>query len=123
MPVASVLVCGGGDAGGAVALALAERGLEVSLVEEADDAFAEENPLVERLRRQGVEVRAGAALIGIVTVDRHVEAELSDGHVENFDAIVLADAAASPTPWRVVANEAGRDSALVRATVSAVAGR
>lgn len=120
MPVASVLVCGGGDAGGALALALAERGLDVSLVDEAEDAFADANPLAPRLRQQGVEVRGGAALIGTVTVDRHIEAELSDGHVENYDAVVVADADASPTPWRVVADDAGRDSAVVRATVSAV---
>jgi 2-polyprenyl-6-methoxyphenol hydroxylase-like FAD-dependent oxidoreductase len=120
MPVASVLVCGGGDAGGAVALALAKRGLEVSFVDEAKDAFEAETPLVESLRRRGVELRGGAALIGIVTVDRHVEAELSDGHVENYDAVVMADEETSPSAWRIVANDAGRDSELVAATVRAL---
>ena len=83
MVISSVLVAGdAAEAGGASAIALAQQGLEVTLVGGAEDELA------QRAREAGVEVRAGTALVGFVNVDRHVEAELSDGRIENYDAIV-----------------------------------
>lgn len=85
MTVSSVLVVGGDPAGSAVARALAARGIEVCLVERSAVVPA------DQLRSPGVEVRTGVRLVGLVDVDAHVEAELSDGAVENYDAVLLFD--------------------------------
>lgn len=114
MPVASVLVCGGGIAGAELSLALARRNLEVSFAVGADDLT---EPLRDDLRAAAVEVRVGAELIGVVAVDRHVEAELSDGHVENYDAVV------APSPdggWRLTAGRDGRQADVIAETIRAL---
>lgn len=85
MTVSSVLVVGGDPAGSAVARALAARGVEVCLVGRSADVPA------DQLRSPGVEVRIGVRLVGLVDVDAHVEAELSDGVVENHDVVLLSD--------------------------------
>lgn len=110
MTVSSVLVVGGDPTGSAVARALAARGVEVCLVERSADIPA-------GLRSPGVEVRSGVRLVGLVDVDAHVEAELSDGVVENHDVVVLSDpesravfASASP---RVVSVAGAADVAAV----------
>lgn len=101
MTVSSVLVVGGGSLGAAAATALVQRGAEVSLIEPAKllplgaDAG-------QTLREAGVEVRVELGLVGAVEVDRHIEAELSSGRVENYDAIVIADAATGERLSRAV---------------------
>lgn len=82
MVISSVLVVGDDVDAGVPAIALAQQGLEVTLLGGTEDEPA------QRAREAGVEVRVGTALVGFVTVDRHVEAELSDGRIENYDAIV-----------------------------------
>jgi hypothetical protein len=82
MVISSILVVGDDGDAGAPAIALARRGFEVTLLGGTGEEPA------QRAREAGVEVRAGTALVGFVTVDRHVEAELSDGRIENYDAIV-----------------------------------
>lgn len=111
MTVSSVLVVGGDPAGSTVARVLATRGIEVCLVERSATVSAED------LRSPGVEVRTGVRLVGLVDVDEHVEAELSDGAVENHDAVLLSDpesravfATASP---RVVEVAGETDAAAV----------
>lgn len=44
--------------------------------------------LQEQLRRHGVEVRMATELLGFLDLGTHVEAELSNGRVENYDAIL-----------------------------------
>lgn len=86
MTLSSVLVVGAED-GSAAAVALARRGIEVALIAPTrmplDDLVA--------VRDLGVEVRLGIDLVGIVDVDDYVEAELSTGRVENFDAVLVTD--------------------------------
>lgn len=121
MSVRSVLVAGGSTAGCVAAIALAQLGAEVALMAHdsqlpADDATDLQDPavlgalgvstaggnddagatsIVALLRRTladlGVEVRTGIELLGVIDVDSHVEAELSNGRVENYDAVVIAD--------------------------------
>jgi len=50
-----------------------------------------QNVLVEMIRDLGVEVRLGTSLVGFTEIDEHVEVELSDGSVENYDIVVAAD--------------------------------
>lgn len=133
MPVSSVLIGGGGAGGCAAAVALARRGVEVTLVEfargwpdagtgivvrdrgiaaargAADGGFGAE--LVEDLRGSGVEARPGTGLVGFVAVDRHVEAELSDGRIENYDAVLVPGAT-----WRLIASDAQRPEAIAAVT-------
>lgn len=90
MTVSSVLVAGAGATGCAAAMALALRGVEVSLIEQ-EPRWPEGDDVVRALRDLAVELRLELGLLGIVEVDSHIEAELSDGGVENFDAIVIAD--------------------------------
>ncbi len=117
MVVSSVLVAGGGVSGCVSAATLAQRGFEVALVDRAPD-WSHEGPtitldtdpgvllrelgvgeaahsalvpaLAMRLQELAIEVRSGTQLLGCVAVDRHVEAELSDGRIENYDLIVVA---------------------------------
>lgn len=116
MVVSSVLVAGQNNTGSELAIRLALRGLEVTLVGFAPTAqnspvgvalpadtvgFLQEDAtaatsdtgttLALRTREIGVEVREGTRLVGSIAVDRHVEAELSDGRIENYDLIVIAD--------------------------------
>ena len=164
MPVESVLVVGGGITGCVAAIALARRGVEVTLVERSPKwygvghgitvqgnalkVFREigalgpilakghafdrvrlraadgadlttitvaktggpdlpatmgalrsdvQDQLVAMIRGLGVEVRLGTSLVGFQSVDSHVEAELSDGRVENYDVVVAADGIKSAT--------------------------
>lgn len=46
--------------------------------------------LIDLLRQHGVEVRMGLSLVGSLDLGTHVEAELSNAQVENFDAVVDA---------------------------------
>lgn len=119
--VGSVLVAGDGVAGWVVAIAMAQGGFDVSLVQAhpgmpivdstAEDGLHSLSALgvavprhdprvdgaavraaVERtMASLGIESRSGVALLGSLEVDNHVEAELSNGRVENYDAIVIAD--------------------------------
>lgn len=80
----AVLVIGGGPRGWAAALALAGAGVDVTLLDV---------PLIDRpAAAAGVplDVRADTALLGFESVDHHVEAELSDGRIENVDVILAA---------------------------------
>ena len=92
MNVSSILVTGGDAAGLAAASALARHCIEVSVIESAaqwpDEAAA------DAVRAAGVELRLELGLVGVVDVDSHVEAELSNGSVENYDAVVVAGDAA-----------------------------
>jgi len=92
MNVSSILVAGGDAAGLAVASALARHGLEVALVEPTADW--PDVAAADAVRAAGVELRLELGLIGVVDVDSHVEAELSNGSVENYDVVVIADDAA-----------------------------
>ena len=89
MNVSSILVSGGDAAGLAVASALARRGLEVSVIESA--AQWPDGAAADAVRAAGVELRLELGLVGVVDVDSHVEAELSNGSVENYDVVVIAD--------------------------------
>jgi 2-polyprenyl-6-methoxyphenol hydroxylase-like FAD-dependent oxidoreductase len=164
MGVASVLVVGGGITGSVAAIALARRGVEVTLVERSprwqgvghgitvqgnalkvfrqigvldeilerghgfdqvrmreasgddiatitvartggDDLPATmgalrsdiQDVLVKRIRELGVEARLGTELLSFANVDRHVEAKLSAGTVENYDIVIAADGIKSAT--------------------------
>jgi NADPH-dependent 2,4-dienoyl-CoA reductase/sulfur reductase-like enzyme len=141
MPVSSVLIGGGGAGGCAAAVALARRGVEVTVVEFArewpdagtgivvrDPRIAEpgapalgglDAETVADLRDRGIEARPGTGLVGFVAVDRHVEAELSDGRIENYDAVLVPGAT-----WRLIASDAQRPEAIAAVTdaLSAAAG-
>lgn len=164
MTVKTVLVVGGGITGCVAAIALAQRGVEVTLVERSPKWFGvghgitvqgnalkvfkeigaleaildkghgfdqvrmrqadgtdmvtitvartggEDLPatmgalrsdiqdqLVKMIRDLGIEVRLGTSLVGFQAVDSHVEAELSDGRVENYDVVIAADGIKSST--------------------------
>jgi len=164
MTVSSVLVVGGGITGCVTAIALAQRGVEVTLVERSPQwygvghgitvqgnalkVFREigvldrilekghgfdqvrmreasgddiititvartggpdlpatmgalrsdiQDVLMSTIRDLGIEVRLGTELISFTNIDRHVEAELSDGSVENYDVVVAADGIKSAT--------------------------
>lgn len=158
MTVNSVLVVGGGISGCVAAIALAQRGVEVTLIERSPawfgvghgitvqgnalkvfreigalDAMLEkglgfdqvrmrladgtemvtidvahtggadlpstmgalrsdlQNVLVDMIRGLGIEVRLGTSLLGFQNIDNHVEAELNDGRIENYDVVIAAD--------------------------------
>ena len=90
MSLLSFLVVGGGPQGCAVAGALARRGAEVSVIEST--AARLQPDAIAALQSLGVDVRLGLVLVGVIDVGTHLEAELSNDHVENYDGIVLADA-------------------------------
>lgn len=113
--ISSVLVGAGGEAGSAAAAALARLGVEVTLVAAAVDLAAVS---VEVLRDLRVEVRQDVEVIGFVPVDRHVEAELSDGRVENYDIVVTP--AARGRGWRVIASRDVQDPRAVTAVTQAL---
>ena len=46
--------------------------------------------LIDLLRHHGAEVRMGLSLVGSLDLGTHMEAELSNAQVENFDAVVDA---------------------------------
>lgn len=130
MVVSSVLVAGGDVTGCVTAAMLAQRGLEVTLVEGAADGQSpdgaitlytdpehllrelgvfevpERSPLAAalamRMRELRIEVRASVRLIGSAPVDHHVEAELSDGRIENYDLVIVS---ASERELRLIATE------------------
>lgn len=56
-----------------------------------------QNQLVSMIRTLGIEVRLGTSLLGFQAVDDHVEAELSDGRIENYDVVIAADGIKSST--------------------------
>lgn len=114
--ISSVLVAGDGLAAGASAIAFALRGLDVTLVGRGPkwnpasevamtmdvtrmlhDAGLAGEPadartmLSLRFRELTVDERLDTELVGSISVDRHVEAELSDGRIENYDVIVGVD--------------------------------
>lgn len=90
MSLLSFIVVGGGPQGCAVAGALARRGAEVSVIEST--AARLQPDAIAALQSLGVDVRVGLVLVGVIDVGTHLEAELSNDHVENYDGIVLADA-------------------------------
>lgn len=143
MVVSSVLVAGAGLAGDASAITLARRGWEVTLVECApqwqdaatgvalpgnvsamlrEAGVAADAPdvnalLSRRLRELAVEQRPGTRLVGAIAVDRHVEAKLSDGRIENYDVIVVVEG----TDVRLTASSAVSQSDAVDAIARALA--
>ncbi|MFV0372954.1 hypothetical protein [Microbacterium sp.] len=100
MTLSSVLVAGTG-LGLSAAVALARGGAEVAIVAPATAREAVDD--LADLSALGIEVRLGVALVGVLDVDSHVEAELSNGRVENYDAVLIAD---GPTAVRVGADAA-----------------
>lgn len=90
MSLLSFLVVGGGAQACALAGALAGRGAEVSVIEST--AARLQPDAIAALQSLGVDVRVGLVLVGVIDVGTHLEAELSNDHVENYDGIVLADA-------------------------------
>lgn len=114
MAVSSVLVGDGGGTGAAAAIGFARLGLEVTLVERAS-RWPDED-LVDRMRALGIEPRLGVVPVGFVTVDRHVEVELSDGRIENYDVVVVLDAGR----WRVIASGDAQASPAVTAVHAVV---
>ncbi|MFT4307329.1 MAG: hypothetical protein QM604_10610 [Microbacterium sp.] len=96
MILPTVLVIDPGGTGAVVARALARRGWEVVLVDPAGAPADLER--ATRMRTDGVELRPGTTLLGWLDLGTHVEAELSDGRVENFDLIVDADPASALRP-------------------------
>ncbi|MFT4052308.1 MAG: hypothetical protein QM677_08680 [Microbacterium sp.] len=91
MAVTSVLIAGSGGRAYLAAAAFARCGIETALIDGSATGPADRE-LEHTVRALAVDVRRGVELIGAVDVDRHVEAELTGDRVENFDAIVLADA-------------------------------
>lgn len=64
--------------------------------------FAEvERQITEVLAEVGAEARPRTRLLGCLDLGTHVEADLSDGRVENFDLVVLVgvDNADPAAPW------------------------
>jgi len=135
MTVASGLVDGAGDAGAVAALALARAGLDVTLATGgAGDAvldaaaalitLGEQNAapgaLDDLLRERGIEVRPGVHLVGSVVIDRHVEAELSDGRVENHDLVVIVSGGVDAAPWQILASDAVPHPASVADAIAAL---
>ncbi|WP_040167896.1 FAD-dependent oxidoreductase [Microbacterium gorillae] len=91
MTESSILIVGGGITGRTTARNLAARGLDVSLID-AEPAVPESLAAeVTELRALGVEVRSAVALVGVIDLGSHVEAELVDGRVENHDAVIVTD--------------------------------
>ena len=116
MNVRTVLVVGGSADGRAAAIELARRGIEASIVDPAP-APQSSDELVAEARSAGVELRSDVTLVGVVDVDSHVEAELSNGAVENHDAILVLDPGAASLMSAVgtsvrLAVAADRDDAL-----------
>jgi hypothetical protein len=70
---------------------------------ESVNPFDANGALIGRLRAAGVDVRPEIELVGFVNVDRHVEAELSDERIENYDVVVIADDGAAKPVWRIIA--------------------
>nr|WP_274636208.1 hypothetical protein [Microbacterium bovistercoris] len=97
------LVDAAGIAGRLAAVALAMSGLDVTLATSDEETVA-----FDRLRELNVEVRRGIRVVGSVPVDQHVEVELSDGRVENYDVVVVAHPEHAATPWEVLASDAVR---------------
>lgn len=106
MTYSSFLVVGADAVGCAVAGALAAAGTDVALVER-DSRWPVMDAMPDLLTR-GVELRLDLALIGIVDVGAHLEAELSDGRIENYDAIVV-----TAREGAVVGDAPGRGVSLV----------
>lgn len=110
----SGLVDGGGALGRRAALILLNAGFEVTVLgESADDPTS----------GVGVELRPAVHLIGAVPVDRHIEAELSDGRVENYDLVVIVEQPSSPAqpPWRLLTSGSAEVSDAVRDAAAALA--
>jgi NADPH-dependent 2,4-dienoyl-CoA reductase/sulfur reductase-like enzyme len=138
MPITSVLVSAAGATGLAVAMALAQRGVEVTLVgdpggrpadaggrdadprldavlvalgvesgPEGDPAVDPARTALARARRMGVAVRGQVTLVGLVAVDGYLEAELSDGRVENHD-LILSEVPSSSGIHAVTLTDADR---------------
>lgn len=114
MTYSSFLVVGADAAGCAVAGALAAAGTDVALVER-DSRWPVMDAMPDLLTR-GVELRLDLALIGIVDVGTHLEAELSDGRIENYDAIVV-----TAREGEVVGDAPGRGVSLVDERTDVVA--
>ena len=93
MGISTVLVAGEGIAAAAIAHELLGHGVDVALIGSATDSDA---GLADELRSRGVEVRVDVELVGAIDVDDYAEAELSNGRVENYDAIVVVDQRAEP---------------------------
>ncbi|MFT4215091.1 MAG: hypothetical protein QM622_09990 [Microbacterium sp.] len=114
MTVSAVLIEGADVSALAVAIALAEQGAEAAVVHRAArlhdaasglvdhaDAVA---ALFERARLLGIEVRGGVGVVGCVHVDAYIEAELSNGRIENYDVVVDG----SSRPWQIVMGDEAR---------------
>ncbi|MFT3797383.1 hypothetical protein [Microbacterium sp.] len=99
MAVSAVLIEGADVSALAVAIALAEQGAEVAVVHPAvpleraasegaqTDAEAQA-ALLARARLLGIEVRPGLGVVGCVHVDQYIEAELTNGRIENYDVVI-----------------------------------
>lgn len=179
MSVSSVLVVGGGITGCVAAIALAQRGVDVSLIERSPEWYGVghgitvqgnalkvfkaigvldpilekglgfdqvrmreadgteiatltvartggedlpatmgalrsdiQNVLVDTIRTLGIEVRLGTELVQFTNVDNHVEAELSNGRVENYDLVIAADGIKSATRPKLGITEDRRASGM-----------
>lgn len=89
MVVSSVLIVGDTQAACACAGVLARAGVDVAMIDTAA-AEAAASDVVDHATDVGVHVRRALMLAGVVEIDDYIEAELSDGKVENFDLVVLA---------------------------------
>ncbi len=74
---------------------LAALGVTTPEPDHGDRATGIRLALQQSMTALAVEVRTGVELLGVIDVDSHIEAELSNGRVENFDAVVVADAEAA----------------------------
>jgi len=91
MGISTVLIAGDGVAAASIAHTLLDRGADVALIGSAQDG---QDGAADELRSRGVEVRVELELVGVLDVDDYVEAELSNGKIENYDAVVVVDQAA-----------------------------
>ena len=92
---ARAVVIGGGYIGLEMTEALRHRGLDVTLVELADQVMATLDPemaapLHQQLALQGVDVRLGVSLTSIRTEDGALTADLSDGQAVACGLVVVA---------------------------------
>lgn len=96
MKARSVLIVGGSVAARTIAGALAQLGIDVSLIHRASEPTdADASEPFGAFSNAGVEIRAGIDLVGVLDVDSHIEVELSNSRVENYDAVVITDAVAA----------------------------
>ena len=118
------VVVGGGFIGVEMAENLQRRGLDVTIVEFADQVVASLDPemaqiLHRHLTEHGVSLRLKTGLAGIAQVDTGLQVELSDGSAIESDLVLLS---IGVSPENKLAKEAGLQVCLDMASYNIVEG-